>query len=142
MNSIQKTEENEYNKEKNTITTTTNDNNIKDNFLEKKINDSPTLKQELKRKDPPKDEKDDLEEAIPEAKKTKKKIVVDVTEDNSQNTMKRKLRLTDLVKLSSTLHYHHHYHNEDIGPWPYELVLVRHGQSVIFYFIYYIMLNL
>jgi NAD+ kinase len=43
--------------------------------------------------------------------------------------MKRKLRLTDLVKLSSTLHYHHHYHNEDIGPWPYELVLVRHGQS-------------
>jgi hypothetical protein len=33
MNSIKKTEEN---KEKNTITTITNDNNIKDNFLEKK----------------------------------------------------------------------------------------------------------
>jgi hypothetical protein len=73
------------------------------------------------------DDNDRIVENTPEAKKTKKRVLTETTNEDPQTVVKRKLRLVDLVKgmLPSTSGA------RDLGgAWPFELILVRHGQSV------------
>ncbi len=90
---------------------------------------------------PPQQPKEEPEiEKLPEAKKTKKRIIERTFDSDSESSptmssfsgylsmneeathnIKKKLHLSDLIRTPT---------KSSQGDWPYELVLVRHGQSV------------
>jgi NAD+ kinase len=79
----------------------------------------PSPPQEHKDHGPPTG--DEKVENLPETKKSKMKLVVTRAELDSIKE-NRKLRISDLIRIAPKTQL-------DVGQWPFELVLVRHGQS-------------